>query len=79
MIFSSPMQTGSVYYEASFSAGQPDGVVLVEEAKLDYGDALDPTYPTLLPIGASHARTTSRSTVDGPRAPARSRRRTWTR
>ena len=32
MIFSSPMQTGSVYYEGSFSAGQPDGVVLVEEA-----------------------------------------------
>jgi predicted small secreted protein len=32
MIFSSPMQTGSVYYEGNFSAGQPDGVVLVEEA-----------------------------------------------
>jgi hypothetical protein len=32
MIFSSPEQTGSVYYEGNFSGGQPDGVVLVEEA-----------------------------------------------
>jgi hypothetical protein len=32
MIFSPPGQTGSVYYEGSFSDGQPDGVVLVEEA-----------------------------------------------
>ena len=32
MIFRSPGKAGSVYYEGSFSAGQPHGVVRVEEA-----------------------------------------------
>jgi len=32
MIFSPPQETGTVYYEGSFSAGQPNGIVLVEEA-----------------------------------------------
>jgi hypothetical protein len=32
MIFRSPGQEGAVYYEGSFSAGLPHGVVWVEEA-----------------------------------------------
>jgi predicted small secreted protein len=31
MIFRSPQEQGAIYYEGNFRAGQPDGVVLVEE------------------------------------------------